>query len=65
HMDTPKLLIPIIALGGNSDEQIPYSTLSEWSRYTALEFDQFEFQGGHFYLLEPEFLGWFQEKLGK
>ncbi|MBX2849377.1 MAG: alpha/beta fold hydrolase [Acidiferrobacterales bacterium] len=65
HMDTPKLLIPIIALGGNSDEQIPYSTLSEWSRYTALEFEQFEFQGGHFYLLEPEFLGWFQEKLGK
>ena len=65
HTGTPKLPIPIIALGGNSDDQVPYNALNGWCRYTSLAFEQFEFQGGHFYLLEPKFLEWFKKKLSE
>jgi len=63
HTERPLLPVPIIALGGQDDEQVPYDTLSEWSLYTALAFEQFEFPGGHFYLQETTFLDWFKNKI--
>ncbi|WCN08297.1 thioesterase II family protein [Marinomonas mediterranea] len=63
HNSTPRLAIPIIALGGKVDEQVPYDTLREWQQYTTTGFEQFEFSGGHFYLQEPDFLDWLQGKL--
>ncbi|WP_438464306.1 thioesterase II family protein [Marinomonas sp. PE14-40] len=63
HKERPILAVPIIALGGQDDTQVAYDTLSEWGRYSDLRFEQFEFQGGHFYLQEASFLDWFKNKL--
>ena len=63
HEEHPMLPVPIIALGGQEDTQVAYDTLSEWRLYSDLSFEQFEFQGGHFYLQEASFLDWFKTKL--
>lgn len=63
HPTLPVLPVPIIALGGKSDEQVTYDTLSQWNHYSSLSFEQFEFQGGHFYLQDHTFLNWFQNEV--
>ncbi|EAQ63715.1 Thioesterase [Marinomonas sp. MED121] len=63
HKERPMLAVPITALGGQEDTQVAYDTLSEWCLYSDLSFEQFEFQGGHFYLQDASFLDWFKNKL--
>jgi medium-chain acyl-[acyl-carrier-protein] hydrolase len=50
-MDQRKLPCPITAFGGTEDtDNVPVSSVTEWSRYTSSEFEMLLIEGGHFFI---------------
>lgn len=49
YVDEPPLDVPITALGGTQDREVPPRWVEEWRRQTSRSFDLRYFRGGHFY----------------
>lgn len=47
-----RLDIPVTALGGTADPEVPPATLAPWAAETTAAFDARTFAGGHFYLTD-------------
>lgn len=45
--------VPLVAVGGSDDRDVPPAHLSEWARYTTYQFRWFVEPGGHHYVKEP------------
>lgn len=63
----PKLQIPIYALGGEQDFELPEEKLTEWEAFTTKEFQKYMFLGGHFFIRQhtEEIMKMISEKIIK
>jgi surfactin synthase thioesterase subunit len=62
----PRLHMPITALAGVADEHVRLDSFSGWEDETHAGYDQFRFEGGHFFVQErsAEVVACLMEKLG-
>lgn len=62
-----RLQVPLLALGGEDDQDVPEDELALWSKRTTVQFTQRMWPGGHFYLHEQpaEVIGHVLETLGQ
>lgn len=50
HAPEPPLDLPLLAMGGDADEEVSREGLEGWERYTSGPFDLRVYPGGHFFL---------------
>jgi medium-chain acyl-[acyl-carrier-protein] hydrolase len=54
HKDEPPLPCPIVAFGGEGDEDVPAEDVYAWRAQTSAGFEAKIFPGGHFFMHEHE-----------
>lgn len=63
----PKAVLrcPIVALGGSADAEVPAKELLHWKHRTEARFKMQMFDGGHFFVRDPEVPAWLTGLLGE